>query len=246
MVIQNKNESSMPLALITGASGGLGRQIALTLSENNYNIVINYFRSEEKASTVLQAMHQNSLAVKADIKDIKQVEDMATQVEDKYGRLDVIINNAGITKDNLLLKQTEQEWDETINTNLKGCFNIIKTMAPIMIKSKGGHIINISSYSGIKGKAGQAAYSTSKAGLLGLTFSAAQELAVHNIRVNALMPGYMMTEMGKKAAKAMEMAKKSSIINKLSNPEDVSKFIISLINTENITGQIFSIDSRIL
>lgn len=236
----------MPVALVTGASRGLGKQIALALSKSRYSIVINYLTSEKKAVKLLEEMSGDSLAIKADVRDLKQVQEMADQIKDKLGRLDVIINNAGITKDNLLLKQTEEEWDEIISTNLKGCFNIIKTMTPIMIKSGGGQIINVSSYSGIKGNAGQTAYSASKAALLGLTFTASCELAEYNIKVNALLPGYMVTDMGMKAHKAMEMAKENSVIKKLSNPEDVAEFIVYLLKTENITGQVFSLDSRII
>lgn len=236
----------MPVALVTGASRGLGKQIALALSKSRYSIVINYLTSEKKAVKLLEEMSGDSLVIKADVRDLKQVQEMADQIKDKLGRLDVIINNAGITKDNLLLKQTEEEWDEIISTNLKGCFNIIKTMTPIMIKSGGGQIINVSSYSGIKGNAGQTAYSASKAALLGLTFTASCELAEYNIKVNALLPGYMVTDMGMKAHKAMEMAKENSVIKKLSNPEDVAEFIVYLLKTENITGQVFSLDSRII
>jgi 3-oxoacyl-[acyl-carrier protein] reductase len=158
----------------------------------------------------------------------------------------VVINNAGITKDALLLRQSEEDWDSIIRTNLKGCFNIIKTMAPIMVKSGGGHIVNISSRSGVRGKAGQAAYSASKAALLGLTFTSAAELAADNIRVNAVLPGYMMTDMGVKAGKAAAEAKGESVLKKLSGAAEIAGLIVSLLKTENVTGQVFSLDSRIL
>ena len=179
-------------------------------------------------------------------KDMQQVREMAGKIKKAFGRLDVIINNAGITKDNLLLKQTEPEWDSILRTNLKGCFNVIRTMSPLMIQSGGGHIINIASYSGVKGKAGQAAYSASKAALLGLTLSAARELSEYNIKVNALLPGYLMTEMGMKAQKAAEKAKEESILNTLSQPQEVADFILFLVKTKSITGQVFSLDSRII
>ena len=234
----------MPVALVTGASRGLGKQITYSLAKRRYSVIVNHLSSEKEASTIVDSIGNDSIAIKADIGDIKQVKGMAEKIEDKFGRLDLIINNAGITKDNLLIKQSEQEWDEIIRTNLKGCFNTIRILAPVMIKSGGGHIINISSFSGIRGKAGQPAYSASKAALLGLTCSAARELAEYNIRVNAIIPGYMMTEMGMKAGKAMETAREKSITKKLSDPEEIAEFIVYLSDTKNIAGQVFSLDSR--
>ncbi|KAF0143184.1 MAG: 3-oxoacyl-acyl-carrier protein reductase [Nitrospirae bacterium] len=178
--------------------------------------------------------------------DARQVEEMADAVYRKWGRVDVLINNAGITKDSLMIKLKEAEWDEILRVNLKGCFNTIKTFSHGMISSGGGHIINISSYSGLKGKEGQAAYSASKSAIFGLTYTAAKELAEYNIRVNALLPGYMQTEMGGAAKKALERAKEQSITGALSNPEEVAGFVAYLIKTENITGQVFSLDSRII
>lgn len=176
-------------------------------------------RSEATSpSKIADEIKGNSIIIKADVRDIKQVEKMAETVYKKWGRVDVLINNAGITKDNLMIKLKEEEWDEVLGVNLKGCFNTIKTFADIMIKSgqdrlvtNSGHIINISSYSGLKGREGQVAYSASKAAILGLTYSAARELAKYNLRVNALTPGYMQTEMGVAAKKAMERAKAESV-----------------------------------
>jgi len=236
----------MPVALITGASRGLGKQTALTLSADGYSVVANYLSSDKEADNLIKAIGNNSVALKADVGDIKQVRAMADKIKNEFGRLDVIINNAGITKDNLLLKQTELEWDSIMTTNLKGCFNVIRALSPLMIQSGGGHIINISSYAGIKGKAGQAAYSASKAAIAGLTVSAAQELSEYNIQVNAIMPGYMMTEMGIKARKAAEKAQEESILKKLSQPKEAADFILYLVKTENISGQVFGLDSRIM
>jgi 3-oxoacyl-[acyl-carrier protein] reductase len=142
----------MPVALITGASRGLGKQLALTLSAHGFSIAVNYICSDKEADALVGRLGHNSVALRADVGDMKQVRDMAGKIEKAFGRLDIVINNAGITKDNLLLKQTEQEWDSILRTNLGGCFNIIKTMSPLMIQSGGGHIINISSYSGRREK----------------------------------------------------------------------------------------------
>ena len=160
---------------------------------------------------VADEIASDTLLIKADVGDIKHVEKMAEAVYEKWGRVDVLINNAGITKDSLMIKLKEEEWDEVLRVNLKGCCNTIRAFSRFMIKSGGGHIINISSYSGLKGREGQAAYSASKAAVLGLTYTAAKELAEYNIRVNALLPGYMQTEMGKASEKAMTTAKMESI-----------------------------------
>ena len=236
----------MPVVLITGASRGLGRQIALVLSACGYSVAVNYATSREEADTLITAIGGSSAAFKADVGDVAQVRVMAENIRQQFGRLDAIINNAGITIDNLLLKQTEGEWDSIISTNLKGCFNVIRTLSPLMIQSGGGNIINVSSYSGTKGKAGQPAYSASKAALLGLTLSAARELAEYNIRVNAVLPGYLATEMGTAACKAAKNAEEESILKKLSRPQETADFILYLLKTTNISGQIFSLDSRIM
>jgi 3-oxoacyl-[acyl-carrier protein] reductase len=237
---------SMPVALITGASRGLGRQVAIILSSHGYSVAANYVSSAKEADNLVNAIGNRSIALRADVGDIIQVRAMAEEIRKTFGRLDVIINSAGVTKDNLLLKQTEPEWDSIIRTNLKGCFNVISAISPLMIQSGGGHILNVSSYSGMKGKTGQAAYSASKAAIVGLTVTAAQELSVYNIRVNALIPGYMMTDMGTMARKASENAKAVSVLKKLSQTQEVADFIVYLVKTENISGQIISLDSRII
>ena len=245
-MIKKNGLAIAPAALITGATGGLGKQIALTLSSQGYSVAVNYASSDDKAAALIRTIGSTALGLKADVGDSRQVQDIAGKIAKEYGRLDVIINNAGITQDNLLLKQSEPEWDTILRTNLKGCYNVIRLLSPLMIQTGGGHIINISSYAGVKGKAGQAAYSASKAALLGLTISAAQELSAYHIRVNAVLPGYMMTEMGMKAGKAAEKARAESILNTLSLPENVADFILYLVKTRNISGQVFSLDSRIL
>lgn len=236
----------MKVVVITGASRGLGKEIALTLGKSGYNVAVNYFASEKEAVKVADDITSDALLIRGDVGDIRQVERMAETVYARWGRVDVLVNNAGITKDGLMIKLKEEEWDEVLRVNLKGCCNTIRVFSRFMIKSGGGHIINISSYSGLKGREGQAAYSASKAAVLGLTYTAAKELAEYNIRVNALLPGYMQTEMGKASEKAMTTAKMESITGKLSGPKDAVGFIAYLVTTDNITGQIFSLDSRIV
>ena len=236
----------MPVALVTGASRGLGKEIALALLKKRYTVFINYLSAGRDNSELLRSIGGDARAVRADVGDPAQVRGMADHIEKEAGGLDVVINNAGITKDSLLIRQSEEEWDSVIRTNLKGCFNIIKTMAPLMVKSGGGHIVNISSRSGLKGKTGQAAYSASKAAILGLTYTSAAELAIYNIRVNAVMPGFMATDMGMTAFRAMTEARGKSMINKLSDPAEVAAVVLAIVDTEDITGQVFSLDSRIL
>lgn len=236
----------MRVAVVTGSSRGLGKEIALTLGKSGYNVAINYLASEKEAMKVADEIASDTLLIKADVGDIRQVEKIAEAVYERWGRVDVLVNNAGITRDGLMIKLKEEEWDEVLRVNLKGCCNTIRAFSHFMIKSGGGHIINISSYSGLKGREGQAAYSASKAAVLGLTYTAAKELAEYNIRVNALLPGYMQTEMGKASEKAMTTAKMESIAGKLSGPKDAAGFIVYLLKTDNITGQVFCLDSRIV
>lgn len=236
----------MKVALITGGASGLGRHICRTFLAQGYHIAVNYLNSADKAEEITAKAGDHAISIKADVGDSLQVRKMIEQIEQTFGRLDLLINNAGIAKDNLLIKQTERDWDAVIRTNLTGCFNVIGAAAPLMIKSGGGHILNISSYSGVKGKTGQAAYSASKAGLVGLTITAANELAEHNIRVNAVVPGYMLTGMGTTAITAANRAKDESILKTLSKPSEVAHCIVSIAGMSYITGQILSLDSRIL
>ncbi len=231
-------------ALITGGSRGLGRALALALASEGFRVAINYLKSNKEAEAVLKSMGE-ALSLKADVSDSASVVRMASEIKKKWGRLDVLINNAGVTADAFLVKLKEEDWDRVIGTNLKGCFNTIRAFAPLIKESGGGHIINISSISGTRGKAGQAAYSASKAAILGLTVSAARELSEYNIRVNAVLPGYMPTDMGRASPAAMDMARGKSIIGKLSDPKEVTGFISWLVGTTSVTGQVFTIDSRV-
>lgn len=240
---ESKDEPAK-VAVVTGASRGLGREIALALSRAGYHVAVNYHLSRKEADEVVRNMSIPSMAIKADVGSLREVEQMAREVHRKWGRVDVLINNAGIAKDGLLIRYEESDWDEVMRVNLKGCFNTVKSFVPFMISSGGGHIIHISSYSGQRGKVGQAAYSASKASVIGLTVTLAKELAGYNIKVNALLPGYMPTGMGIKAEEAMKKAAEQSILGALSNPETVSGFIAFLATTGTVTGQVFSLDSR--
>jgi 3-oxoacyl-[acyl-carrier protein] reductase len=234
----------LPVAIITGVSRGLGKEIALTFGRNGYNVAVNYHTSHSEATNVADKI-RNAILIKSDVGDMQQVKEMSDMIYKKWGRVDVLVNNAGITSDDLIVRLEEKKWDEVMKTNLKGCFNTIKCFSEMM-KKNGGHIVNISSYSGLKGNEGQAAYSASKAAIIGLTYTVAKELAEYNIKVNAITPGYMQTEMGMSSVEAMESAKSASILGRLSSAGDVAEFIANLTKTNNITGQVFCLESRII
>jgi 3-oxoacyl-[acyl-carrier protein] reductase len=234
------------VCLITGSSRGLGRSIALAFGKRGHRVVIHYKDKNRKPDDVALQIKE-SMTLKADIRDSNEVRSLVDEVVKKWGRIDVLVNNAGITKEALLLKTSEKDFDEVIETNLKGAFNFICAAAPYMVKKKCGHIMNISSIAGLKGKSGLSAYSASKAGLIGLTISTAKELSEHNIMVNAVLPGYMLTDMGIGSnEKAKELALHDSLVKQFSNPDNVAEFICYLAGTTGITGQVFNLDSRII
>ncbi|HHR7088050.1 TPA: 3-oxoacyl-[acyl-carrier-protein] reductase [Staphylococcus aureus] len=185
-------------ALVTGASRGIGRSIALQLAEEGYNVAVNYAGSKEKAGAVVEeikAKGVDSFAIQANVADADEVKAMIKEVVSQFGSLDVLVNNAGITRDNLLMRMKEQEWDDVIDTNLKGVFNCIQKATPQMLRQRSGAIINLSSVVGAVGNPGQANYVATKAGVIGLTKSAARELASRGITVNAVAPGFIVSDM---------------------------------------------------
>ncbi|WYN02667.1 3-oxoacyl-[acyl-carrier-protein] reductase [Staphylococcus aureus] len=185
-------------AFVTGASRGIGRSIALQLAEEGYNVAVNYAGSKEKAEAVVEeikAKGVDSFAIQANVADADEVKAMIKEVVSQFGSLDVLVNNAGITRDNLLMRMKEQEWDDVIDTNLKGVFNCIQKATPQMLRQRSGAIINLSSVVGAVGNPGQANYVATKAGVIGLTKSAARELASRGITVNAVAPGFIVSDM---------------------------------------------------
>lgn len=232
--------------LVTGGTGGLGSALARRLCVEGFKVAIIFRENAAAAERLLAGLGPSALALRADVGDRCRMEDAAQTLRERWGRLDALINCAGVAKDSLLIKLSPEEWDEVIKVNLTGAFNAIRAFAPLMTGPGGGHIVNVSSYSGLRGKRGQAAYSASKAALLGLTFGAAAELGgqKRNIRVNAVLPGYMRTRMGEAAPGAMREAEKASLLGRLSEPEEAAAFITSLLRMKNITGQVFAIESR--
>jgi 3-oxoacyl-[acyl-carrier protein] reductase len=191
-LLQNK------ITLITGATRGIGRGIALEFAKQGAAVAFTYVSSEEKAKALeaeLQAMGVKAKGYKSDAGDFKAAEALVNSVVEEFGTIDVLVNNAGITRDTLLMRMTEQQWDEVMNANLKSVFNLVKAVQKPMLKAKKGSIINMSSVVGVKGNAGQSNYAASKAGIIGFTKSIALELGSRNIRSNAIAPGFIETEM---------------------------------------------------
>lgn len=239
---------SNKVALITGASRGIGREIALTFAKYGATVIVNYNGSAQKAEEVVSQIRENggqAEAVQCSVADFETCGTMITQMLEKYGHIDILVNNAGITKDNLIMKITEEDFDSVIETNLKGTFNTIKHMYRPFLKQRGGRIINLTSVVGIMGNAGQANYSASKAGVIGLTKSVAREVASRGITVNAIAPGFIDTEM----TQAMNETAKEATINNIpmkraGQPEDIAEMAAFLASDKAgyITGQILSVD----
>lgn len=236
------------IALVTGASRGIGRQIALTLAARGAFVVVNYNGSAAKAEETvkeIEAAGGKAEAFQCDVSDFGKCAELMSHIVGTYGRLDILVNNAGITRDGLLMKMSEDDFDAVIQTNLKGVFNCIKHISRQMLKQKAGRIINISSVSGVLGNAGQANYCAAKAGVIGLTRSAARELASRGITVNAVAPGFITTEMTDVLSDSVKAAAAEQIPMKhFGNTEDVANAVAFLASDQAryITGQVISVD----
>lgn len=230
-------------ALVTGASRGIGRAVALELAREGAKVIVNYSGSEEKAKQVVEdikAIGREAIAVKCNVADSEEVADMFKQALEAFGKVDILVNNAGITRDNLLMRMKEEEWDAVINTNLKGVFLCTKTATRPMMKQRNGRIINIASVVGVSGNPGQANYVAAKAGVIGLTKTTAKELAPRGITVNALAPGFITTDMTDALPEENKEALLSQIpLGRLGDPEDIAKAAAFLASDDAgyITGQ---------
>ena len=236
------------IALVTGASRGIGRQIALSMAREGALVIVNYngyaARAEETVKEITKSGGQAE-AVQCNVADYAAVEELMKYVIGKYKRLDILVNNAGITKDNLLMKMGEEDFDAVIGINLKGAFNCTKHVSRQMLKQKGGRIINISSVSGVMGNAGQANYCASKAGVIGLTKSVARELGSRGITVNAIAPGFIDTEMTEVLSEDVKKAMGDQIpLKRFGKTEDVAETAVFLASDRAayITGQVISVD----
>jgi 3-oxoacyl-[acyl-carrier protein] reductase len=235
-------------AIVTGGARGIGRAISLELGRCGCNIAFNYFSSEEKAAQLvreLEAMGCEVYSLKANVGDFDSANAMVQEVKGRFGSVDYLINNAGIIRDKLILRMSETDWDDVINTNLKGAFNFSKAVSPFMAKARHGSILNISSVSGIIGAAGQVNYSASKAGMIGLTKSMARELAGRNITVNALALGFIDTEMTRTLTEDYRAQLLRAIpLNRFGTVEEIARIAAFMLSDEAryITGQVLQID----
>ncbi|QKZ13100.1 3-oxoacyl-[acyl-carrier-protein] reductase [Spirosoma sp. KUDC1026] len=240
------------VALITGASRGIGRAMALKFAQEGATVAFTYLSSVEKGQALedeLRAFGGEAKGYRSDASDYKAAEELINQVITDFGKLDVLINNAGITKDGLLMRMTEEQWDSVINVNLKSVFNLTKAATKSMMKARAGSIINLTSVVGIRGNAGQANYAASKAGIIGFTKSVALELGSRNIRSNAIAPGFIETEMtGEVNEKAVEEWKQSIPMKRGGLPEDVANCAVFLASDMSayITGQVLQVDGGML
>ncbi|MDI6781569.1 MAG: SDR family NAD(P)-dependent oxidoreductase [bacterium] len=236
------------VVIVTGASRGLGARLAQCFADAMFAVVVNYNENKDKAEGLVHGLIENghdAVAIHADVSKPVEIKAMVDMVLSLWGRIDVLVNNAGITSDSLLVKTSNHAWEKIIGTNLSGVFTCIKAVAEIMAKHGGGHIINISSISGVHGQVGQTAYAASKAGILGLTMSAAKELGEYNIKVNTVLPGYLLTDMGISVAKARDRAEKISVLHRLSDMDETACFVVRLAQMSGVSGQVFNLDSRV-
>ncbi|MEP1150716.1 MAG: 3-oxoacyl-[acyl-carrier-protein] reductase [Balneola sp.] len=234
--------------LVTGGSRGIGRSIALRLAEFGADVAITYARSADAANDVvkeIEALGRKGKAFQADAVDYAQAEEVIKTIGEEFGKIDVLVNNAGITKDNLILRMSEEQWDDVITTNLKSIFNYSKAVARPMMKNRGGSIINISSVVGISGNAGQTNYSASKAGIIGFTKSYAKELASRNIRANVIAPGYILTDMTDQLdEKVLEGIKAETPLGRAGEANEVADAVVFLASDMSayITGETIRVD----
>ena len=240
------------VAFITGATRGIGRLIAIEFAKDGYDIAFNYRKENEDLENIkkqIKELNVRCLPVKGDVSIFDDTANMVNQIINEFGKIDVLVNNAGITKDALLMRMKKEDFEDVINVNLVGTFNVTKNVIPYMIKQRSGRIINISSVVGVSGNAGQTNYSASKAGIIGFTKSLAKEVASRNILVNAVAPGFIetqMTDVLKQEVK--EEIAKNIPLRRMGTPEDVANVVKFLAGEQSsyITGQVINVDGGML
>ncbi|WP_409253671.1 3-oxoacyl-[acyl-carrier-protein] reductase [Bacillus sp. SCS-153A] len=235
-------------ALVTGASRGIGREIALELARQGANVAVNYAGSEAKANEVteeIKAMGREAFAIQCNVADGESVQSMVKETISRFGSLDILVNNAGITRDNLLMRMKENEWDEVIDTNLKGVFLCTKAVSRQMMKQRSGRIINISSIVGVSGNPGQANYVAAKSGVIGLTKTSARELAARGITVNAVAPGFISTDMTDELSEEVKTEMLKGIpLSRFGEAKDIARVVSFLASEDSsyMTGQTLHVD----
>ncbi len=236
------------VALVTGAGRGIGKEIALALAANGATVIVNYNGSKECAEKVVAKIVQNggcAEAIQCNVSDFAASEAFVKEVLDKYKKVDILVNNAGVTRDNLIMRMTEEDYDIVLDTNLKGAFHMIRHLSRSFIKQRSGKIINISSVSGVLGNAGQSNYSASKAGLIGLTKSVAREFASRGVNVNAVAPGFIDTDMTKGLTEDAKKALNSMIpMGKMGSTKNIADLVLFLAGEQSdyITRQVICVD----
>ena len=239
-------------ALITGATRGIGKQIAITLAKQGYNIALNYRKENKELENTKKEIEEigvQVIAVKGDVANFEDCENFVKQVIERFGQIDVLVNNAGITKDMLLMRIKKEDFEQVIDTNLVGTFNVTKNVVPYMMKARSGRIINISSVVGISGNAGQTNYSASKAGIIGFTKSLAKEIASRNILVNAVAPGFIETNMTDVLKDDVKQEISKNIpLKRMGTAQDVANVVKFLASDDSsyITGQVINVDGGML
>ena len=240
------------VVFVTGGSRGIGKEVALKYADNGYNVVINYVSDKtdvEKLEKEFEIRKVESLIIKADVSKTEEVDNVVTKAIDKFGKIDVLVNNAGITKDNLLMRMSEEEFDRVIEINLKGTYLVTKAVSKYMMKKRSGSIINLSSVVGVAGNAGQCNYSASKAGIIGFTKSIAKELASRNIRANAVAPGFIETDMTQVLSDTVKENIYSQIpLKRMGEAKEVAELIYFLGSEASsyITGQVINVDGGMI
>lgn len=238
------------VVIVTGASRGLGKVIALAFGMTGCRVVVNYKQREQEAGVVAgEIAHSGgeAIMVKADVASSADADALMACALGRWGRVDVLVNNAGMTRDSLCVRMSEADWDDVINTNLTGPFLCVRAVSKLMMKQRAGHIINISSIVGEQGREGQVNYSAAKAGLIGLTKASAKELGRFNIKVNAVLPGWLPTDMGGDISDAIrDRIMQENTLGRASDPKEVADFIVHLASMGNVSGQVFNLDSRVL
>lgn len=230
--------------IVTGGAKGIGKAIALKFASEGANIVLNYrSTSPEEVKNEIENMGVKCLTVQADVSNTEEAQKLVDEAIAEFGGVDVLVNNAGITRDTLLMRMKEEDFDAVINTNLKGCFNMMKAVNKIMMKQRSGAIINMSSVIGLAGNIGQVNYAASKAGVLGMTYSVAKELAARNITCNAIAPGMIATDMTEVLSdKVKEQILEGIPLKRFGQPEEIAETALFLAKSKYITGQVITVD----